>query len=117
MDIMSRYFRPEFLGRLTEIVPFAPITEEIVTMIFNIHLKGLNKLLETQGIELEITDDARHKLAMSGFTPKYGARPVVGVIRNRLRRPLSRLIISGKISKGTKVKLKTNKKGELVWEY
>ncbi len=117
MDIMSRYFRPEFLGRLTEIVPFAPITEEIVTMIFNIHLKGLNKLLETQGIELDITDDARHKLAMSGFTPKYGARPVVGVIRNSLRRPLSRMIISGKISKGTKVKLKTDKKGELVWEY
>jgi len=78
MDIMSRYFRPEFLGRLTEIVPFAPITEEIVTMIFNIHLKGLNKLLETQGIELEISDNARNKLAMSGFTPKYGARPVVG---------------------------------------
>ncbi len=117
MDIMSRYFRPEFLGRLTEIVPFAPITEEIVTMIFNIHLKGLNKLLETQGIELEISDNARNKLAMSGFTPKYGARPVVGVIRNRLRRPLSRMIISGKIKRGTKVKLKTDKKGELVWEY
>lgn len=116
MDIMSRYFRPEFLGRLTEIVPFAPITEDVVTLIFNIHLKGLNKLLETQGIQLEIEDDARHKLAVSGFTPKYGARPVVGVIRNQLRRPLSRMIISGKLSKGARVILKTNKKGELIWE-
>ena len=87
-----------------------------MTLIFNIHLKGLNKLLETQGIQLEITDDAKHKLAVSGFTPKYGARPVVGVIRNQLRRPLSRMIISGKISKGAKVKLKINKKGDLVWE-
>ena len=112
---MGHYFRPEFLGRLTEIVPFAPITEEIVTLIFNIHLKGLNKLLETQGIKLEITDEAKHKLAVSGFTPKYGARPVVGVIRNQLRRPLSRMIISGKISKGSNVRLTLNKKGELIW--
>jgi|ETNmetMinimDraft_26_1059896.scaffolds.fasta_scaffold00464_12 ATP-dependent Clp protease ATP-binding subunit ClpA len=115
MEIMGHYFRPEFLGRLTEIVPFAPITEEIVTLIFNIHLKGLNKLLETQGIKLEITDEAKHKLAVSGFTPKYGARPVVGVIRNQLRRPLSRMIISGKISKGSNVRLTLNKKGELIW--
>lgn len=116
LEIMGRYFRPEFLGRLTEIVPFAPITEDVVTLIFGIHLKGLNKLLETQGIELEITDEAKHKLAISGFTPKYGARPVVGVIRNQLRRPLSRMIISGKISKGSKVKLSLDKKGELVWK-
>jgi ATP-dependent Clp protease ATP-binding subunit ClpA len=116
LDIMSRYFRPEFLGRLTEIVPFAPITEDIVLKIFEIHMKGLNKLLDTQGIKLEISDQAKQKLATSGFNPKYGARPVVGVIRNQLRRPLSRMIIAGKISKGTVVKLKTDKKGELVWE-
>jgi ATP-dependent Clp protease ATP-binding subunit ClpB len=114
---MSRYFRPEFLGRLTEIVPFAPITEDIVLRIFEIHLKGLNKLLDTQGIQLEISGAAKQKLATSGFTPKYGARPVVGVIRNQLRRPLSRMIIAGKISRGSTVKLKTDKKGELVWEF
>jgi len=105
MEIMGRYFRPEFLGRLTEIVPFGPITEDIVLRIFEIHLKGLNKLLDTQGIKLEITPEARQKLATSGFTPKYGARPSVGVIRNQLRRPLSRMIIAGKIGKGSVVKL------------
>ena len=51
MDIMQNYFRPEFLGRLTEIVPFSPITEETVTRIFDIHLKGLLKLLEEQNIK------------------------------------------------------------------
>lgn len=115
LDIMSRHFRPEFLGRLTEIVPFGPITEDIVVRIFDIHLKGLNKLLETQGITLEITPEARQKLALSGFTPKYGARPIVGVIRNQLRRPLSRMIIAGKIGKGSAVKLGLDKKGELSW--
>jgi len=116
MEIMGRYFRPEFLGRLTEILPFAPISEEIVIKIFNIQLKSLLKLLDTQGVQLEITQKAREKLAKSGFTPKYGARPIVGVIRNQLRRPLSRMIISGKVSKGSVVKLSIDKKGELVWK-
>jgi ATP-dependent Clp protease ATP-binding subunit ClpA len=103
MEIMSNYFRPEFLGRLTEIVPFAPISKEIVTMIFDIHLKGLNKMLDNLGIKLSIDDDAKEHLAMSGFTPKYGARPLLGVIRNRLRRPLSKKIIAGEISKGSEI--------------
>jgi len=116
MEIMTRYFRPEFLGRLTEILPFAPISEKIVIKIFDIQLKSLLKSLETQGIELQIDPKAKEKLAKSGFTPKYGARPIVGVIRNQLRRPLSRMIISGKVSKGSVVKLTTDKKGELVWK-
>jgi len=117
MEIMTNYFRPEFLGRLTEILPFAPISEEIVVKIFDIQLKSLLKLLETQGVELEIDPKAKEKLAKSGFNPKYGARPIVGVIRNQLRRPLSRMIISGKVSKGSKVKLTLDKKGEVDWTY
>jgi len=116
MEIMTRYFRPEFLGRLTEILPFAPISEEIVIKIFDIQLKSLLKSLETQGVQLEIDPKAKEKLAKSGFTPKYGARPIVGVIRNQLRRPLSRMIISGKVSKGSVVKLTVDKKGELIWK-
>ena len=116
MEIMTRHFRPEFLGRLTEILPFAPISEEIVGKIFDIQLKSLLKSLEAQGIELEIAPKAKEILAKQGFTPKYGARPIVGVIRNQLRRPLSRMIISGKVSKGSVVKVTIDKKGELVWK-
>jgi ATP-dependent Clp protease ATP-binding subunit ClpA len=116
MEIMTRYFRPEFLGRLTEILPFAPISEEIVVKIFDIQLKSLLKSMDNQGIELAIDPKAKEKLALMGFTPKYGARPIVGVIRNQLRRPLSRMIISGKIGKGSSVKLTLNKTGELDWK-
>jgi len=116
MEIMSDYFRPEFLGRLTEIVPFAPISKEIIVMIFNIHLKNLYKMLEPQGIELVIDEKAKEKLAMSGFTPKYGARPLIGVIRNELRRPLSRKIITGEVNRGNQVRISLDKKGEIKWE-
>lgn len=106
MDIMQNYFRPEFLGRLTEIVPFSPITEETVTRIFDIHLKGLLKLLEEQNIRLNISQDAKRDIAMMGFNPQYGARPVIGIIRKELRHPLSKLIISGKIKSGDTVEVR-----------
>ncbi|MHC1774094.1 MAG: AAA family ATPase [Lentimicrobium sp.] len=116
MDIMSRYFRPEFLGRLTEIIPFAPISEEIVMTIFDIHMKSLYKALDELGIELIIQPEAKKKLAASGYSVQFGARPIIGVIRNQIRRPLSKLIISGKVSKGSKVGLEL-KKNDYQWIY
>ena len=95
LEIMSNYFRPEFLGRLTEICPFAPMTNDMVERILDIQLKGIYSSLEKQGIQLTITDAAKKQLAQMGFAPQYGARPLAGVIRNQLRRPLSRKIISG----------------------
>ncbi len=100
MEIMQNYFRPEFLGRLTEIVPFSPITEETVKRIFDIHMKGLLKQLEEQNITLEITPEAKHQIAMRGFNPQYGARPIIGIIRKEIRHPLSKMIISGEVKPG-----------------
>ncbi len=115
MEIMSRYFRPEFLARLTEIVPFAPISEENAVRIFELHLRSLTDLLHKQGITLEITAEARRHLALREFTPQYGARQLKGVIRNALRRPISQMIVAGKVGKGSVVKVQTGD-GELVWE-
>lgn len=105
MEIMQDYFRPEFLGRLSEIIPFSPITEQSVTAIFDIHLKGVLKLLEEQNIKLVLTDEARRKIALMGFNPQYGARPVLGVIRKEIRNPLSKMIIGGKIKAGDTVEV------------
>ncbi len=115
LDVMQGNFRPEFLARLTEIVPFSPITEEIVLMIFNIHLKGLLKILKEQGISLEISDEAKHQIAMRGFNAQYGARPILGIIRKEIRRPLSKMIISGDIKTGDKVSLQLDEEKNLKW--
>ncbi len=117
LEMMGNHFRPEFLGRLTEIIPFSPITEDNVAKIFKIQLKDLLKALEKQGISLELSEKAIAVLAKKGFTPKYGARPLRGVIRNDLRSPLSKLIISGKIEKGTKIILDVDKNNHLKWKY
>ena len=73
-------------------------------------------MLKKQGITLEIDAEARKALALEGFTPKYGARPLRGVIRNRLRRPLSKMIVSGELPKGSIIKLKLTEGGEFEWD-
>ena len=116
LEVMQGHFRPEFLARLTEIVPFAPINEKIVTMIFNIHLKGLLKTLDEQNISLHVDDKAVHKIAMSGFNAQYGARPILGILRKDIRRPLSKMIISGKLKEGDSVTLTIDSHDELKWD-
>lgn len=115
MEQMGSYFRPEFLARLSEIVPFAPISEDILLKIFDIQFNGVRKLLEKQGILIIISDDAKKMLAHKGFTQKYGARQVAGVIRNYLRRPISRFIINEELGKGKTLEVGLNDQNELTW--
>ncbi|MBO0947139.1 ATP-dependent Clp protease ATP-binding subunit [Fibrella forsythiae] len=116
MERMTGSFRPEFLARITEIVPFSPITEQHVLHIFDIQLRQLTESLQRQGIRLELDAAARQQLAFSGYTPQYGARPLAGVIRNKLRRPISRMIIAGQIHPGEWLRVTGRADGELSWQ-
>ncbi|MEO8109120.1 MAG: ATP-dependent Clp protease ATP-binding subunit [Ginsengibacter sp.] len=116
MEIMSQHFRPEFLGRLTEIIPFAPMNEKMVENILHIQLKTLFTGLEKLAIHLSISGKAIEAIARMGFTPKYGARPLNSAIRSQLRRPLSRKIITGEIQAGDEINIEVNEKGELIWD-
>jgi hypothetical protein len=86
-----------------------------ILKIFDIQFNGVRKLLDKQGIGITITDDARKMLAHKGFTPKYGARQVAGVIRNYLRRPISRLIINEELGKGKSLEVGLDEQNELTW--
>ena len=117
LDVMQGQFRPEFMARLTEIVPFSPITEAMISKIFDIHIKNLLKSLAEQDIKLVIDDTARQYITRVGFNTHYGARPVLGIIRKEIRRPLSKMIISGDIASGDIVTMKHNAEtNEMVWE-
>lgn len=115
MDVMGSYFRPEFLARLSEIVPFSPINETMLVRIFEIQLKGVVALLDKQHISIEITEKAKNLLATRGFTPKYGARQVAGTIRNYIRRPISKMIVAGTLTAGNKVVVDVAENGEIDW--
>lgn len=88
IEVMAQYFRPEFLGRLTEVVPFAPIDENVAKQIFNLHFGRLQEqLMKQKNIQLNLSDEALQHLANKGYSPKYGARPIAGVIRTYISSP------------------------------
>ena len=116
LDLMAHHFRPEFLGRLTEIVPFAPMDLSMVEAIFRIQVQGIHELLARQGIGLTITPAAARQIATMGFTPEYGARPLAGMIRGQLRRPLSKMIVSGELHGGSEILLDVEEGGKLIWK-
>lgn len=117
LEVMQGQFRPEFLARLTEIVPFSPITSEMIERIFDIHIQNLLKMLEEQCISLTIDESACKYITKVGFNAHYGARPILGIIRKEIRRPLSKLIISGDVNHGDSVIMKYDEEAkEIVWE-
>ena len=117
LEVMQGQFRPEFLARLTEIVPFSPITPEMIDRIFDIHIQNLLKMLREQNISLTIDESARKYVTKVGFNAHYGARPILGIIRKEIRRPLSKLIISGDIISGDSVTMKYNEETkEIAWD-
>ena len=115
MEVMGEYFRPEFLARLSEIVPFYPINEQMLVRIFEIQIKDVRSLLDKQGVTLEITEEAKKMLAHRGFNPKYGARQVAGTIRTYVRRPLSKMLIGGQVGPGQTVEIGLGPQEELTW--
>jgi ATP-dependent Clp protease ATP-binding subunit ClpB len=116
MEIMAKFFRPEFLGRLTEIIPFAPISMDNALKIFEVHLKKeFLDLLKNLNITVEIPHEAKKYLAENGYNAKYGARPIKSIIRSHLRRPLAKKIISGDVKEGDKVIVSIDN-GEVKWE-
>ena len=103
IQAMGKYFKDEFLGRLTEIIPFAPISEQHIVDIFSIQLKPLTKALERQGLDFEVTGQAMQYLANKGFSPRFGARPLRRVIASELQKPISKMMVEGRAVPGHKI--------------
>ncbi len=96
-QLLFRYFKPEFLNRIDEIITFKPLTEEIIKEITKIELKKLGQLLKSAKITLNITDDALFRLAEMGYNPVLGARPLKRVMQREIQDQLSSLILEGKL--------------------
>ncbi|HZY57791.1 MAG TPA: AAA family ATPase, partial [Rubrobacteraceae bacterium] len=103
LDALQRSFRPEFINRIDEIIVFQPLTREDVLQIVDIMLKRLNKHLESQKVQIEVTQAAKEFLAEEGYAPKFGARPLARAIRRFVENPLSGRIIGGEFNPGDTV--------------
>ncbi len=102
-NALEQAFKPEFLNRIDEIIVFQPLSKEDVLRIVDIMLARLNKHLESQQVQVEVTEAAKEFLAEEGYDPKYGARPLARAIRRHVENPLSSRIIGGEFDPGNTV--------------
>lgn len=105
MDELKKAFRPEFLNRIDETTVFHSLQKEHIQEIVKLMADTLMKRLGDQGIEFSLTDSALEKIAEVGYDPEYGARPLRRALQREVEDRLSESMLSGEISKGSKVAL------------
>ncbi len=116
MSELDNMFRPEFLNRIDEIVLFHALDREHIMQIVDIQLARLHKLLADRHITLTLSDAAKEYLALRGYDPVYGARPLKRTIQRDLQDPLARHLLEGTIHEGESVYVDVSPDGdELVF--
>ena len=96
LEIVSAYFRPEFLNRIDDLVVFHTLKRAQLYAIAEIQVNRLKQRLAEQGITISISDKAKETLANIGFDPVYGARPLKRAIQTHLETPLAKELLAGK---------------------
>ncbi|MBT8296122.1 MAG: ATP-dependent chaperone ClpB [Gramella sp.] len=97
LGLLKQSVRPEFINRIDDIVMFSPLTQKDIKEIVGLQIKGVKKMLALQNIVLDATGEAINYLALKGFDPQYGARPVKRVVQREVLNKLSKEILSGNI--------------------
>jgi ATP-dependent Clp protease ATP-binding subunit ClpB len=105
MSAVREHFKPEFLNRLDDIVVFEALTTEDLTRIVDIQLAALSRRLAGRRLTLEVTDAAREWLAINGFDPLYGARPLRRLVQTSIGDTLAKAVLSGEVRDGQTVKV------------
>ena len=103
MDSLKEVFRPEFLNRVDEIVPFDPLTKDQLLQIVDLMLKDTSKALAEKDIKMEISDKAKDYILEKGTNIKFGARPLRRAIQRYLEDELSEMILRGNLLDGQTV--------------
>lgn len=106
------HFRPEFLNRIDETILFKPLSLEEIKNIVVKMLKELQNRLKEQQIHISISEEAKEFIAVNGFDPNYGARPLKRYIQRSIETKLAREIIAGRVHDGSKVEI-TVQNGEV----
>ena len=99
VDMLKQTIRPEFLNRIDEIIMFTPLNEKEIEEIVGLQIRSIQKMLERNGVTMEVTPSALKFLADEGYDPEFGARPVKRVIHRLVLNRLSKDILAQKVDK------------------
>ena len=105
MDLLKMKIRPEFLNRIDEIVMFTPLNKKEIQEIVDLQVKGVQKMLASNGVTLEVTPAALELLADDGYDPEFGARPVKRTIQRLVLNQLSKDILAQKVNRDHPIRI------------
>ena len=103
MASVRKAFKPEFVNRLDDVIVFDPLSLEELGKIVDLQVEQVARRLKSRRITLDVTDAAREFLAMDGYDPAYGARPLRRLIQREIGDKLARMLLSGEVSDGATV--------------
>jgi ATP-dependent Clp protease ATP-binding subunit ClpB len=103
MGVVNASFKPEFLNRLDDVIMFDALSVDELSRIVELQVDSLQARLTERRLTLEVTDGARAWLAMTGYDPAYGARPLRRLVQREIGDRLAREILTGEISDGDTV--------------
>ena len=103
MSMVNANFKPEFLNRLDDVILFDPLNLEELSEIVDLQVKALAARLRDRRLTLDVTDAAREWLALTGYDPAYGARPLRRLVQREIGDKLAKGILAGRISDGDTV--------------
>ena len=104
--VLKSFFRPEFLNRIDDILPFLPLNEEEMEKITAIQLEKVKSRLSEKNILLKWTSSVTRHLAEKGYDPQFGARPLKRLIEQEVVNKLSTLLLQGAVKPGQTIELK-----------
>ena len=105
MEVVSRYFRPEFINRIDDIVVFHALQQSEIRAITDIQIERIAVRLRDQDINIYVTPEARDHIGKTGFDPVYGARPLKRAIQAQIETPLAKKILAGEFNPGDTVSI------------
>jgi ATP-dependent Clp protease ATP-binding subunit ClpB len=111
MAAVRSAFKPEFVNRLDDVVVFDALSEEQLQSIVDIQLLQLQRRLSARRLTLDVTPSARFWLAVRGYDPQYGARPLRRLIQQAIGDQLAKLLLAGKVVDGDTVTVDTSEDG------
>ena len=112
--LLKSHFRPEFLNRLDEIVFYKPLSKTEIYPIIDLMLEKLRGRLADKQLSLEITEEAKSRIADEGYDPIFGARPLKRYIQSKIETLIARTMIADELEQGTVLTVGTDENGFTV---
>ena len=111
MNMLKKTIRPEFLNRIDETIMFLPLNKPQIEQIVRLQIKGIQRMLKDNGVNLHLSDMAIDFLATAGYDPEFGARPVKRAIQRYLLNDLSKKLLSMAVDRSKPILVERDNQG------